>query len=703
MAAGGKGAQRPKGPTIQGKKAAKLARPLACFFGRSDSSFFFLERNKKVKDREKMQAPRGATVADNADVSLLGLVLVSLAAALLGRCLARVCRACRARATRRPSPPLAPRQTSYDLSIGIDSLADLAADGWVVRANKDHSIVETVRKRLAPSCGMADGDGFEQSNNDAATAATAVDGRSGDGRAVRDRAIAMANRADTHTAAPTTGSLVKTVGFLGARGVGKTFCINSLYGLALPCGPLHATRGLGLVWPTAPGRPAIVDTAGDRAPAPANDATAAHDRRLTEALVQEVALHCADQLVLVVGDMTAADQARIASLAEHAAQRGRRHLFVLHNLRHAADVGECDRLWEDQVLTPYAAVGHLEHCGDRQRAHFVTTTVGDVHVYHMRLARAGTPAGDLINAHTCDTLRARLDAFGVAHPFDPCALVDQRLGDMLPCLVADFAGIEWHPEGALAGDALGDSDGLVARIRCGARGSGAPCNAALRLRPVPLSEVAAGGTAGAMSGSDFDVPVEVRNGGACLAVRIDVPGVDPGSLTVTSLVGPRGQYAEVRGLRLLPPDDDDDDERDVKDDRGHGDSRDDRTLVGRRGRRCSNNNDNDHRGHSNTPCKNDGGDSGGDKDRRNDPEIDDRRPAAPARGKRRREAPRSVVDPVERCGRLCVRIDMPPGSRVDASTIDCTYGVLSFKIRRQTQPIPLPVQKAPSVPAGPLA
>lgn len=648
-----------------------------------------------------MQAPRTATAADNADVSLLGLVLVSLAAALLGRCIARVWRVCRARASHRSSP-LPPRQTSYDLSIGIDSLADLAADGWVVRADKAHSIIETVRKRLAPSCDTADGDASRQSDNNAVTATGAtMGGHSDDGRVTCERAVATPDRGETHIAVPTAGSLVKTVGFLGARGVGKTFCINSLYGLALPCGPLHPTRGLGLVWPTAPGRPAIVDTAGDRAPAPANDATAAHDRRLTEALVQEVGLHCADQLVLVVGDMTAADQARITSLAEHVARRGRRHLFVMHNLRHAADVCECDRLWEDQVLVPYAAVGHLEHCGERQRAHFVTTTAGDVHVYHMRLARAGTPAGDLINAHTCDTLRARLDAFGVAHPFDPCALVDQRLGDVLPCLVADFAGVEWHPEGALAGDALGDSDGLVARIRCTARGSDAPCNDALRLRPVPLGEVAAGGTAGAVSGSDFDVPVEVRDGGGCLAVRIDVPGVDPGSLTVTSLVGPRGQYAEVRGLRLLPPDDDDsDDERGPKDDRGHEGNRGDRAPVGRRGRRFNNNGD--HCGDSNAPCENDGGDGGGDKNRRNDPEVGDWRPAAPARGKRHREAPRSVVDPVERCGRLCVRVDMPPGSRVDASTIDCTYGVLSFKIRRQTQPIPLPVQKAASVPAGPL-
>nr|UMO78864.1 hypothetical protein [Pandoravirus belohorizontensis] len=645
-----------------------------------------------------MQAPRAATTtADNADVSLLGLVLVSLAAALLGRCLARAWRVCRARTSHRPSPPPA-RQASYALSIEIDSLADLAADGWVVRADKAHPVIETVRKRLVPSCDMADGDAFGQSNDNAA--AVAVDDHSQDERAAREWTIAMADRADTHTAAPARGSLVKTVGFLGARGVGKTFCINNLYGLTLPCGPLHPTRGLGLVWPTAPGKPAIVDTAGDRAPAPANDATAAHDRHLTEALIQEVALHCADQLAVVVGDMTAADQARIASLAEHVARRGRRHLFVLHNLRHAADVGECDRLWEDQVLTPYAAVGHLEHCGDRQRAHFVTTTADGVHIYHMRLARAGTPAGDLINAHTCDALRARMDAFGVAHPFDPCALVDQRLGDMLPCLVADFAGVEWHPEGALAGDALGDSDGLVARIRCRAPESRAPHNAALRLRPVPLGEVMAGGTAGAMSGSDFDVPVEVRDGGASLAVRIDVPGVDPGSLTVTSLVGPRGQYAEVCGLRLLPPDDDDDDERDLKDDRGlEGDC----TLVGRHGRLC-NNNDNNHRcGDSNALCKNKSADDG-DKNHRSDPEVDDRRSAAPACGKRRHEAPRSVVEPVERCGRLCVRIDMPPGSRVDASTIDCTYGVLSFKIRRQTQPIPLPVQKAASAtPAGLLA
>ncbi|AJF98123.1 hypothetical protein TW95_gp1389 [Pandoravirus inopinatum] len=453
----------------------------------------------------------------------------------------------------------------------------------------------------------------------------------------------------------------------------QTFCINSLYGLALPCGPLHPTRGLGVVWPTTPGKPAIVDTAGDRAPTLAGDATAVHDRRLTETLVEDVALRCVDQLVLVVGDMTAADQARIASLAERVARRGQRQLFVVHNLRHAADPRECDRLWEDQVLTPYAAVGHLEHRGDRRLAHFVTT-VGNVHVYHMRLACAGTPAGDLINVHTCTTLRARLDAFGVARPFDPCALIDQSIGDALPCLVSDFAGVEWHPEGALAGDAFGDDDGLVARIQCRMHGAGTIRAAPLRLRPVPLRMATAGDAVAVdtMDGSDFDVPVEVRDTGAYTVVRIDVPGVDPASLTVTSLVGPRGQYAEVRGLRLLPPDDDD------------GAHHNDCTIAGCGGGGYNSDNNSNESKHA-----------------RGDPETDARRCPVPCpRGKKSDGAPRSVVDSRERSGRLCVRVDMPPGSRVDASTIDCTYGVLSFKIRRQTQPIPLPVQKAPSAPAG---
>ncbi|AVK74737.1 hypothetical protein pqer_cds_315 [Pandoravirus quercus] len=610
-----------------------------------------------------MHAASKTQSPDDDAMSLLLFLLAPLVMAALARVFVRIYARYAKEARTRPTP----RPTPYHLSIAIDSLADLAAGGWSVRVAETHPILSAVHKRLTPS---SDPDQDDHVRDHMTETAATLDGTGTDGRP-HDR-----GHIDRHGAAATAigdESLVKTVGFLGARGAGKTFCINSLYGLTLPCGPLHPTRGLGLVWPTAPGKPAIVDTAGDRAPTLAGDATAAHDRRLTETLIEDVALHCVDQLVLVVGDMTAADQARIASLAERVAHRGQRQLFVLHNLRHAADPHECDRLWEDQVLTPYAAVGHLEHRGDRRLAHFVTT-VGSVHVYHMRLACTGTPAGDMINAHTYAMLRARLDAFGVARPFDPCALIDQSLGDALPCLVSDFAGIEWHPEGALAGDAFGDDDGLVARIQCRMHGAGAMRAAPLRLRPVPLRMAMAGDAVAVdtMDGSDFDVPVEVRDMGAYTAVRIDVPGVDPASLTVTSLVGPRGQYAEVRGLRLLPPDDDDGTHHN-----------NDCTVAGRGGGYNNDNNGNEN------------------KHARGDPETDDRcRPMPWPRGKKSDRVPRSVVDSRERSGRLCVRVDMPPGSRVDASTIDCTYGVLSFKIRRQTQPIPLPVQKAPSAPAG---
>ncbi|AGO83960.1 hypothetical protein psal_cds_329 [Pandoravirus salinus] len=615
-----------------------------------------------------------ARPCDDASVGPLTLLVATLALLALARALAGALARIYARYANGPERrPVSRPATAYHFSIGIDSLGDLAVGGWSVRVAAGHPALGAVRKTVVPLCDAREDD---RARDPLAESADAISGDTGD-----DNDGTKAYRAAS--GAPADEPLVKTVGFLGARGVGKTFCINGLYGLTLPCGPLHSTCALGVVYPTAPGKPVIVDTAGDGAPALAGDATAAHGCRLTEALVQELALCCADQIVLVVGAMTAADQARISSLAERMARRGQRQLFVLHNLRHAGDPRECDRLWADQVLAPYGAVGHLEHRGDQRLAHFVVTAKGGVHVYHMRLARAGTPAGDLINANTYAVLRARLDAFGVARPFDPCALVDRSLGDALPRLVDDFAGVQWQPEGALAGDVFADvvcdhddSGGgggdLVARIQCRTCGAGATPTAPLRLRPATWIAADTWGTdvGDTLDGSDFDVPIKLRDAGTCVLVRIDVPGVDPASLTVTSLVGPRGQYAEVRGLRLSAPD---------------GDGGDGETVASRG--RCDNgDNGGDH-----------GNDGGGQrKHARGDPETDGCCPAPRARDKKRGGALRSAVYPTERHGRLCVRVDMPPGSCVDASTIDCTHGVLSFKIRRQTEPIALAVQKGAS-------
>ncbi|WBR14428.1 P-loop NTPase domain-containing protein [Pandoravirus kuranda] len=512
--------------------------------------------------------------------------------------------------------------TLYDLCVGIDSMANLLDGGWVVRAPSlrgepllalKRCIAVRPDKRTMPSvpCAGEERDAFECDR----TEPSPLD----DGDKVRSM-------------------MTKAVAFVGRRGAGKTFCVNRLYGLGLADGPLHPTPGLSITWPTAPHLPAVVDTAGDGAPTPAGDVDAAHDRRLTDGLVRDLALQCVDQAVMVVDSMTTAVQEDIDALARQMAQRGMRHLFVLHNMRYAETMVEADRMWKDNVTDVYASVGHLEHTGDLRLGHFVSEIDG-VRVYHMRVAREGSDAGNVLNKHTLALLRARLDALGVARPFDPCGVIRRHLDGALSRLVIGPIGIEWHPEGLLAEDAIGGQDGAVCRIRPAAGRAAAQ----VRLRAVRPETNTTDHLVDAMgnndSESDFDAPVEVLNKGNHLVVHIDVPGVDVGSLTVTSVASAHGQYAEVRGLRA-PID-------------------------------------------SNTP--------------KTDSDMGDRHaPTGPAQGKRASVPSCRILERPTRFGRMCVRIAMPPGSHIDPTTVVCAGGILSFVIRRQVEPVLVPVSTAPA-------
>lgn len=538
------------------------------------------------------------------------LVLVSLALASIGRLV--VAAYVKHRTALRRAPTL---HTPYDLCVEIDSMAGLINGGWTVRAPSLRAEpLLALKKRLVV-----------RQDESIAASDPPTGGQHHDG---------FSRPIGKETTEPT---MTKTVAFLGQRGVGKTFCANHLYGLGLASGPLHPTRGLSIAWPAAPHLPAVVDTAGDGAPTPAGDADAVHDRRLTDGLVRDLALRCADQVVMIVDAMTTAVQADIDTLARQLARRGGRHLFVLHNMRHAETMVEADRLWKDNVATVYASVGHLEHTGDPCLGHFVTE-IGGVRVYHMRMARKGSDAGGVINAHTLGALRARLDALGVARPFDPCAVINRHLDDALSRLVVDPMGIEWHPEGLLAEDAFGGDDSVVCRIR--------PASdraiTRMRLRAARSDVDAVVDATGTLVGdeSDFDAPVDVRNEGEHLVVRIDVPGVDVSSLTVTSVASPRGQYAEVRGSRA-PAD--------------CGAPKADLAATDR---------------HAPT--------------------------AVSPHGKKPPGPPCRVLERPIRFGRMCVRVAMPPGSRIDPTTVVCVHGVLSFVIRRQVEPVLVPVSASPA-------
>jgi hypothetical protein len=445
----------------------------------------------------------------------------------------------------------------------------------------------------------------------------------------------------------------KIVALVGRYGAGKTFAANGLYRAHFESGSLVHTRGISLKW-LEDSQMVLMDTNGGLMPVAAGSEEALADRRMTEMFTQDLVLAMADHVVVVVNELTSADQEYIDALARKLGQTKRTDLFVVHNFANAASPQEASALWRERVEIPYAAAdGYSElfeedDDGKTKGAdpyHFFVSHSHGVRICHVHLAREGTPAGDVLNARTYRVLRAKLQALVPSRPFDPCRLVEDYARRALPVYLNGPVGLAWRAVGTYAGDEVsGADDDVVCRLVNApppaplVRGATAPPKSVdedgddapvgLRMKLV----YAHMGLGVGVAAPDFEAPVEVVDHGDRLVVHIDAPGTKNIIIKECAPEGDSLQFVEVTGQR--DPD---------------------HHLVAR--------------------------------------------PIAPldvstigpvGRGVASTTRTAQLVWPMpqpRRFGAMCVRITMPPGSRLDHESIWEDMGIVRFVILRQTQTV----------------
>ena len=192
-----------------------------------------------------------------------------------------------------------------------------------------------------------------------------------------------------------TAGRFRIVAVVGLFDKGKTWLTNKLFGVNLPSGKLHTTRGLSFLW-IEERRMLVLDSAGVQSTVSyqKQDVDAILDAQTTESLMFEMISRIAHHMIFVVNDLTWFEQKYVAMLHQKYVQGGQqKELVVVHNLRNTMDKGEAGKLFQRQVMRCYD--GHQSHLGEL----IFTQDAGNgaPPLHHIGLCYEFSPAGDAFN------------------------------------------------------------------------------------------------------------------------------------------------------------------------------------------------------------------------------------------------------------------------------------------------------------------
>ena len=188
----------------------------------------------------------------------------------------------------------------------------------------------------------------------------------------------------------------RIVAMVGLFDKGKTFLINKLFGVNLPSGKLHTTKGLSFLW-IEERRMLVLDSAGVQSTVSYRAQAvqdAILDAQTTESLMFEMISRIAHHMIFVVNDLTWFEQKYVAMLHQKYVQGGQqKELVVVHNLRNTTDIQEACKLFSRQVTRCYD--GEQSHLGE-----LIFTQdagAGAPPLHHIGLCYEFSKAGDAFN------------------------------------------------------------------------------------------------------------------------------------------------------------------------------------------------------------------------------------------------------------------------------------------------------------------
>ena len=185
---------------------------------------------------------------------------------------------------------------------------------------------------------------------------------------------------------------------------GKSFLLNQLCNINLPTGNLIHTEGISITAGRAETKNIIfIDTAGTDTAIPKDKLD---DKKATEALLREIALHLCSHIIIVVNRLRATDQSYIQQVLKHSKTcTPNKDVIIIHNLMDIETRQDADEVIQNEVQHLFDAkldTLKLQMKGQKMNVNFYRSIQNTVNIRHFIFAKHGSDAAKQWNKQSID-------------------------------------------------------------------------------------------------------------------------------------------------------------------------------------------------------------------------------------------------------------------------------------------------------------
>lgn len=186
------------------------------------------------------------------------------------------------------------------------------------------------------------------------------------------------------------------VAVLGSYNRGKSFLLNQLCDINLPTGNLIHTEGISITAGRNQTKHIIfMDTAGTDMAMPREKLD---DKKATEALLREIALHLCSHVIIVVNRLRATDQSYIQQVLKHSKNmQPSKDVIIVHNLMDVETKKDADKVIENEIQHLFKAnkdTLELQMNGKKKSVAFFSSEENSIKIRHFVFTKQGFEAAN---------------------------------------------------------------------------------------------------------------------------------------------------------------------------------------------------------------------------------------------------------------------------------------------------------------------
>ena len=241
------------------------------------------------------------------------------------------------------------------------------------------------------------------------------------------------------------------VGVAGLSNKGKSFLLQKIADIELPTGTSIKTEGLSIKCPDINSdnkNIILIDSAGSETPL-LEDANfnfsqykdnplelrdqldnLARDRCLTESFLQNIIINESNMLLILIGNLTYPEQKLLNKIRKETKNK-KQNLYVIHNLQTFTEKAQVEKYIQETLLksatfrlkkNKQIIIDEKSISTDANDCYFIEDSFDNTkeelnNVFHLIMAREGTPAGNYYNNFVIKFLRNQMNNFPKQTPF----------------------------------------------------------------------------------------------------------------------------------------------------------------------------------------------------------------------------------------------------------------------------------------------